>query len=626
MILRPFLSRTLAAFFVIILATNVSEVSASKNSDKIQFKTENTVIDFGGKATEETYFANNLTLLNKSIAQDSTFMLRTTMDYFASINYNERIMCYNAMRFRFRWGTDADTRSANSNVKIADTTLTVPGTTTNKHLVWLRESWLKIQLGSFKDLNNFIQIGLIPFQVGRGISLGAAFDAQGFITFIPGSAINQYAPSMLLSLNPIADRLTFDIYGALARNHQGSLSSNLANVRQGLLDGCSQRGVGMSSYIVALRADVLAYKKGEHKVNVEPYLVHKTDPDITIEFANDANNNISTAGMSVEGVFNKFNWGMEGACNFGLLSISPWDRNRTMLAKDDNGFIVEEYTKIYTQDPAIIPNPDSALVTADIAQFLKTIPQTTAYNGKYLGTVDGTPLYQAFSRIRPAQAFHFSGFFFTSDATYIVLPKTLELSLSVGYASGYSDCQDDANTDTAAQLMNKNFTGFVPMQSVYYGKRVRHLIAFADGLPRFSVHNPDLDDSKYNILKLQTPGLVNIFTNIAFIGGRIEWNPYWGKSHNLNFSPNIIAYWAPEETQKPGVKDGFHAADNALGIELNTEFSMYFYKKLKLSGYFGVFVPGQHYKDLCGTIVPQYNLPTGADAGYAGNVNISYVF
>jgi len=125
---------------------------------------------------------------------------------------------------------------------------------------------------------------------------------------------------------------------------------------------------------------------------------------------------------------------------------------------------------------------------------------------------------------------------------------------------------------------------------------------------------------------LQTPGLVNIFTNIAFIGGRVEWNPAWGRSHNVNISPNVIAYWAPEDTQKPGVEDGLHDADNALGIELNSEFSMYFFKKLKLSGYLGVFIPGQHYKDLCGTIVPQYNLKTGADAGYSGNINVSYAF
>lgn len=599
------------------------------DSEKIQFKVDQLTMDMGGKCVQETYFSNNLNLLNADVLADTTVMLRTTMDYFLSMAYGEanpRILCYNAMRFRFRWGTDADTKSADSNVTIVDAGYVVPGTTTNKHLLWLRESWLKIKLGDREPLNNFIQIGLIPYQVGRGISLGAAYDAKGFITFIPGSAIDQYAPAVLFSFNPIEDRLVTDFYFSLTRNDQVSLSSNLAKIRTHEIGSCPQRGIGRQSYIVALRADVMAYEKDKHKVDVEPYFIHRYVPDVQIDFNNDTHTTISTAGCSIEGVFNKFNWGIEGACNFGDLDIRPWDRNYIIIAKDSEAFLVEQYTKIYTQNPATTKNPAKAYVTTDIANFLKTIPLTTAYNGKLLGVVDGQDIYQAFDRIRPEQARIFNGFFVTGDATYTVLPKELEVTLGVGYASGHSDLQLDNNLLTKEQLMSLEFNGFVPIQSVYSGKRLRHFIAFAQGLPRFSVQNPAADLSKSNVVGLQNFGLVNQFTNISFVGSRIEWKPRQCTANTLNLSPNIIGYWAPMSSQFVLSDGNLRDADNYLGLELNLEFSMYFYQKLKLSGYVGAFCPGQHYKDMCGTNVPAYGYPTGADTGYAGNINIAYLF
>jgi len=610
-----------------ILLLLVSTVTP--DSDKIQFKVDKLTMDMGGKCVQENYFSNNLNLFNADVIADTTFMMRTTMDYFLSMAYGESnpsILCYNAMRFRFRWGTNSDTRSGDSKLTIVDTGFTVPGTTTNKHLLWLRESWLKIKLGDSEPFDNFIQIGLIPYQVGRGISLGAAYDAKGFITFIPGSAIDQYAPAVLFSLNPIANRLVTDFYISLTKNDQLSLASNIEKVRTNEIGACPQRGVGRQSFIVALRADVLAYEKDKHKVDVEPYFIHRYDPDVNINFANDTNTTISTAGCSVEGVFKRFNWGIEGACNFGDLDIRPWDRNSIIIAKDSNAFLVEQYTKIYTQNPATTKNPNKAYVTTDIANFLKTIPLTTAYNGKLLGVVDTHDIYQAYDRIRPEQARIFNGFFVTGDATYTILPKELEVSLGVGYASGHSDLQLDNNILTREQLMSLEYNGFVPIQSVYSGKRLRHFIAFAQGLPRFSVQNPAADLSKTNVVGLQNFGVVNQFTNISFIGTRIEWKPHQYASNALNLSPNIIGYWAPNSSQFVLKDGGLRDADNYLGLEMNLEFSMYFYQKLKLSGYVGAFAPGQHYKDMCGTNVPAYGYTTGADTGYAGNINVAYLF
>lgn len=624
-------TKTSYVFSICFLFSLYSFVVVAETTDKIQFRNDNLVMDLGGKCVQENYFSNNLNLLNAGIFADTTFMMRSTMDYFLSMNYDERILFYNAMRFRFRWGTNTDTRSGDSSVKLVDTTYTVPGTTTNKHLLWMRESWLKIQVGGFEDLNNFIQIGLIPYQVGRGISLGAAYDVRGFVTFIPGSAIDQYAPGVLFSFNPIQDRLITDCYVGLTKNDQLTLSANIENIRNNEIGACPQRGIGRQSFLAVVRADVRAYKQDHHKVDVEPYLIFKADPDTKVEFANDANVGLSTAGCAIEGVYQRFNWGIEGAYNFGDLDIRPWDRNYTTLSKDANGNVIEQYTKIYTQDPATTVNPSQAPVATTVTTLLNSIPQEVYYNGKQLGTVDIngvlTNIYQAFNRIRPAQKRLFRGFFATGDATYIFWQNELEVSLGAGYASGHLDPQKDQNFVGPDELLSEPFNGFVPIQSVYSGKRLRHFIAFAQGLPRFNVQYPSLDTSKINIVGLQGPGVINQFTNIVFIGGRVELRPHDYADHALSLAPNIIAYWTPEAAEfKAPNTDFFKVADNYLGLELNLEFSMYFYKNLKLSGYLGAFIPGQHYKDMCGTIVQSYNLPTGADAGYAGNINLAYVF
>jgi len=622
-------------------------------SDKIQYVSTsgNVIVDMGGKFVVEDFFGKNMTTLNSKYDIDTVFYVRSTADYFLSIAYGDynmpRVSFYNALRFRYRWGTPTDAKNVDSIVGIADVSLSVKGTATTRHLLWMRESWMKLRIGD-SDYNHYFQAGLIPYQVGRGISLGAAYEALGFLGFVPGSSIDQFAPAVLLSINPIKNRLTIDAYLALTENNQFNVDNNLEVIRKNEVGaGCNQRGTARQSFITALRADVLVYEKDKKKVNIEPYFVVQHAPDQDLEFTNDVNTYISTAGLAVEGIYKRFNWGFEGAANFGEIDIRPWDRNSITLGASYNissytAYIAEFYTKVEVDEVlngVKVGSKQRAPVTQQIQKIVNASPKDASENGKKIGEIDfldfnqqvGVDVYNSIDRFRPEQRKILKGYFFVADASYDIIPNDLVMSLGVGYASGQIDQQLDTNKLTHEQLMNQQFRGFIPLQSVYSGKRLRHLVLFNQGIPRFAVRNPLADLSGSNVTKIVVSDNINEMTNIAFAGGRIDWKIPQLKKYKFAFSQNIIPYFIPEPSsfvishpEEAGIL--LQESSNYLGTELTTEWSALFYDKLKFSGYFGVLIPGQHYKDMCGIPVGKGKLESGSDLAYVGNIQLSYLF
>jgi hypothetical protein len=629
---KNILSKKISSLF---LALSILS-SIVQADEKIQFKTEKLTLDMGGKLVQEAFFSHNMSTLNQANNLDNIFYMRTTADYFFSMAYGDykdpRITFYDAIRFRFKWGSGTETKNEDSSVTIADVTQTVKGTPVNKHVLWMREGWLKIKLGE-SDLNHYFQIGLVPYQVGRGISLGAAYEAQGFLGFIPGSSIDQYAPGAVLSFNPIQERFLIDAYFALTENKQTSLDSNSERARAGRLEGSQIRGLGRQSFITSLRANVLVFKKDEKKIDVEPYFVIQHAPDQDLEFINDIATDIGTAGVAVEGLHKRFSWGFDGAVNFGEADIFAWDRNTIKIVKDaTTANIIEQYTKIYLDDPAVTKKPALASVTKEISDIVNAAPKNVSENGKKIGeTSTGQSIYNSFDRIRPEQKRTLRGYFAVADCSYDIIPKDLVASFGVGYASGDIDQQRDVNKLTTDQLMNEKFKGFLPLQSVYQGKRLRHLVIFNQGVPRFVVKNPSADVSGLNVTSAIQPQAINEMTNIAFIGGRIDWKPTALKKYRCNFSLNIIPYWQPAAPNYLASVKGSDAkqlrpASHFIGTEITPEISALFYEKLRFYTYFGVLIPGQLYKDMCGTPIGRSRLPSGDDIAYVGNIGLTYIF
>lgn len=582
-------------------------------------------VAFGGEIFNESFSSLNLNTLNNSVGADSVHYIRSTLDYFTQVDYgdkkNPKINFYSNFRFRYTWGSRTDTIGVDRLLELSNVDFNISGAGFNKHLLWMRESWFKFFLNSdLEKQQHFIQIGLIPFEVGRGISLGAAYDTSGFLGFTPGFAIDQYAPSVLLSFN-LPSKNSIDFYYSLIESKQNSLQENLEEIRTSELYRASLiRGVGRQNYIVALRSKNYLQSPDIKNFVIEPYIIHQHAPDKKLEFQADTDTYLSTVGVDIEVEQEKLSWGIEGAYNLGEICIKPWDRNVITLVKQDDGKLKEQYSKVYDKDPL---DADAALVDATAVNdaLLQGSIHDSSMNGKEIAP----GLFNAIDRFRPAQNVNLQGYFFVADVSYDYRPDYLKFGLGAGYFSGDIHPHRDMNHATSQECINQNFSGFIPLQSEYSGKRIRHFVMLNQGLPVFRVKEPEKIIKDINATPRFSLDLSLAATNIAFIGSRVAWNPEMAKKYEGLLATNIIAYWSPET---PDVVTAEHRyqADNFLGTEINMEFSAKIAQNLNLRGYAGVLLPGSYYKNLSGTIIKEYDVSMGCSVVYLCDAGLSYSF
>jgi hypothetical protein len=593
---------------------------------------ENFRLKLHGVSVEEFYNSVNTNLLNSVVENDEISYILATIDYYFNADYgdikNPRLSFYTDLRFRYLWGSSAETALFSNTLNFVDSVQSIRGTKLNRHLLWMREGWVKMRFGSdAMPQNNFVQIGLIQYQLGRGLSLGAAYDAPGFLGFNAGFAIDEYAPAVLLSLNP-AGKTTVEVYCALIDNQQTSLSEIYEPIRASEIGaGCARRGVSEKFYIIAL--DNKMYfedEKLKKKIIVEPYIMYLYAPDRNLEFAHDITSDLSTVGLTVEAEYGKISWGFECARNFGESYIKPWDRNQVTFVRNADGEIVEQYSKIYDKNPL---DPTAQLVDATTinAYYVNASPKTSLENGKQIGP----DLYNGLTRFRPAEKFELSGYFFVGDVAYEYVPDFLTGAFGVGYFSGYPHERIDLNHANLDGLLHQDYTGFAPVQSQYSGIRIRNLIMFNQGIARYTVAAPVSSNPLENSTQPLVTDTLDSTTNIAFVGTRLGWKVTSWKNHDMLIAPNIIGYWSPEvpkiaNTSTEKNAPPFLEIGNYLGTEFNVELSMDIIQNLKLSGYAGMLLPGSYYHSLKGTYLREHGAKIGDSPVYICDIAISYVF
>ncbi len=585
-----------------------------------------------GVCVEEYYNGANINVLNTDVGDDEIFYILSTTDFYFFADYGDvktpRLSFYTDLRFRYSWGSSAETANFGRSVNIVDSQHSIQPSRFNKHLLWMREGWVKMEIGSDPvNYDHYVQIGLIPFQIGRGISLGAAYDAPGFLGFNAGFAIDEYAPAVLLSIHPVPLTIV-NAYVALIDNPQGSIDQNIEIIRASDTSaGCKMRGVSEKFFIVSLNSKSF-FQDAEKKKTliVEPYLMHLYAPDRNLEFSHDITSDLSTAGIAVEAEFGKISWGFECARNFGDSYIKPWDRNQITLVRNDDGEIVEQYTKIYDKSPL---DPTAVLVDVTTVNqgYVDASPKTSLENGKEIGP----NLFNGLTRFRPAEKFELSGYFFVGDVSYEYVKNFLTGALGVGYFSGYPHERTDLNHANLEALLHQNYTGFAPVQSQYSGTRIRNLIMFNQGIARYTVAAPEDSNPLENSTQPLVTDTLDSTTNIAFIGARLGWHVQAWKDHELLIAPNIIGYWSPEvpKIANPDTAKNtapFLEIGDYLGTELNVEVSMNIVKNLTLSGYAGVLLPGSYYHSLKGTYLKEHKAQIGDSPVYICDIAISYVF
>jgi hypothetical protein len=585
-----------------------------------------------GELSNQFFYSDNIDVLNSCVPQDVVAYILSTLDYYIKFDYGKdahhpRLNFYTDLRFQYAWGSFAEARILNSQTILDQVVVPVYESRLNKHVLWLREIWTKIGLGAdLKKHDHYVQLGLIPYEIGRAISLGAAYQTVGFLGFTPTYSIDQYAPSILFSFNPSGKNF-INFYAALIESEQDSLENILAPIHAAEIGNCPQRGIDSNSYIVALHNKTFFNLRKGHSIAVEPYLIYLNAPDKTLELTSDVDSELATAGICVEADFGPCNWGFECAKNFGAVLIKPLDRNKIKIVHNpDDGILVEQYTKIYNEPPL---DADAQLVyaTAANAAYVNNSPKTAAENGQQIGP----NLYNAYDRFRPKQNINLTGYYFIADVAYDYIPKLLQGAVGVGYFSGSDRTRVDLNQMTPEHCLNRSFNGFIPLQSIYSGKRIRHFVMLNQGVPRYTVQSVQPNFSLTNPTNSITLDTLNATTNLIFVGTRAAFSPQRYKQKKVLVAPNIIGYWAADtsyvsDEKLPANSPFLKELDNYLGTEFNVEFSFEITENLKFSGYMGMLLPGAYYQQIAGTIVRDYNLPVGADIAYIGDFAISYKF
>src|SRR3989338_5438582 len=105
--------------------------------------------------------------------------------------------------------------------------------------IYLKECWIKLNFDKIFDTHlwsHSFTVGLFPFQVGQGISLGENYAVSpASLGFYSDSAIDQYAPGVKLSGNLYQDCLAYDLYGSITENNATSFKKTGAQIYDQLI-------------------------------------------------------------------------------------------------------------------------------------------------------------------------------------------------------------------------------------------------------------------------------------------------------------------------------------------------------------------------------------------------------
>lgn len=581
-----------------------SEEKKSSKCDKdglFEIASGDNKLTIGLKNRSEVIYGKSTKLLSGS-PLDQVIYPQTTWELSFYAEVEKALKSQIVFRNKSRWG------NPNSIAQTTDTPVKIGDSETGSHkhfigrqIIWIKEGWGEILLNRILpvrfEYEHTLKFGLFPFELGRGISLGNAYAVSpGLLNFYTSNIIDQFAPAALLhgTLHKGRTTLNYDLYTAVLENKSDSFDAvNAKTYSQAICrKDCPYRGFGKINYIVAAKLDWIIENAFvcKDKLILQPYILYNRDPEQRVEFPSDSSSKLYTAGFYNDYTSSNFEFGCEFAFNFGAQQVLAWDRNQVDTANRD-GYIANVYSKVFT-DPELKEN---AWVSPENKKIVENSPVGVQYNGKEIGS---SGLYNGDRRFRPAYQNSFKhGAMVVADASFR-LCKDLQLTATVGFASG-----DENPNKTVKKGMpherDDEYEGFIGLQEVYAGKRVKSVFLIGSNKLVRPLSFPDNEIAPIERFASDTPG----FSNLIYGGGGLNWKPKTCAESQMTINPNILAYWQDEPSRKFSLvekKSLDELASKFLGTELNIWCDVKLLKSLKAFLISGIFIPGQHYKDIKG--------------------------
>jgi hypothetical protein len=488
-----------------------------------------------------------------------------------------------------------------------------------------------------------LKLGFFPLEIGRGISLGAAYlVSPEVLSYAPVDVIQEFAPGFLLYGDLLKNEaLHYRLYLGIIKNLSGSTNDVHKKTRanQYGMEFFPYRGSGMFNIVSALQVDWQCLSDANQKVVISPYIVAAHEGAGKVILPEDSTSNLLTYGIALEAEKDKeWDLSFECAINRGKQQVFGIDTN--MIEIDQrvcpiagNQLEINPNTSIgvwanskvtfngYTENNSDIPFSLTTDVINKNAIFLgsnssrqkaiNNVYKNSSSNGTTIVLHDGDnysyTMTNSQNRFRDPYTNSFDGFMAVLDiGRHINLcDQPCKLAFAIGFASG------DNNPNKAIREKNDHITdstygGFIGIQEIYSGKMVRSafLMSGVGQVPRIN-SIPALYNSEdgNSIEPVEYPSTISGFNNLIYAGTSLNFI-YEGNSYNWKWHPNILIYAQPNarEIHNQKIIEKLHknTLDPFLGTEINL-FLEILSKQItgfKVFAAGSIFIPGAYYKDL----------------------------
>lgn len=611
----------------------------------LSFALGDSYFELSNRLRVDTLYGVNLTAINDKNNQQLViapntmtperdkvaYLGRWTDDFWFLYTFGKQSRDFDLVKFRlgirnrFIFGAENSVFQTDKTlIKHVDSKLGEHNHSISRQLFWARESWLEFSLKDLfcTDKNHTVTMGIFPFSVGRGISLGDAYDIDiDFIGESTTQAVDQYAPGFKLSGTLIAPcKLLYDFYAEIYANN----SENFTVINEALYGNqygrraWPQRGFGKFAYILAGRFLFKPFDEDGKRVTIEPYGVYGNASELKTRFQGDASIKLGTLGLAGEFEKGNFEFGFDTAFNIGRQDVKGTD-GYDIDERSGEQAVVQSYIKeVCTGDPSLgkCDNPPATPVNKTCAL---SSPEDQDLNGKPIppsSFCTGGQLYNSFTRFsNPYETKLSGGGMFVCDMAYNIKPTTIKVAATAGFATG-DEAPNKNIFANDANITTQTYKGFISQQELYQGKRVKSLLFMAGQgrIPR-PLSIPDTAPTIDN----PYPQTIARFNNIILTGAGISSKPRI-VCYDVNVSANVLGFWAWMPPSIPIVENkitvGHRIGGKYFGTEANVSFDTELYKDLKFFGQLALFIPGSLYKSISG-------LPVTKDLGDFSKVDVN---
>lgn len=615
-------------------------------------------ISFNGKERIEGYTEVNTKYLNNYNSNLDTYIVpgKSTTDIGMAISagknigFDDNIIQLGIdLRSRTTWGKPQEVGKTTTSVLSEKTSIGTLEFGTHTHtigipIIYLRGADLTLDINNlFLNLpeeypTQKLKLGFFPLEIGRGISLGAAYlVSPEVLSYAPVDVIQEFAPGLLLYGNLLKNKeLHYRLYVGIIKNLSGS-SSDLqkkTKLNQYGMTFYPYRGSGVFNIVSALQVDWQCLNNDTQKLVISPYVIMAHEGAGKVTYPEDSTSNLLTYGIALEAEKDKL-WdaSFEFAANIG---------SQRVFGIDTNNLIFDQRVCSISGDLGI-PNPNTSIGvwtnsqvtftgytdgmssnTSDLnnknavylgdnsirQQAINAVYKNSSSNDTTILVHDNNSTYtmkNSSTRFRDPYTNTFNGFMTVLDIgrQIYIYDQPCKLAFAIGFSSG--DTNPNKSTQSKNDFMtDSTYNGFVGIQEIYSGKMVRSAflmsgvgnMARINGVPSL---NSSLDNN--SIEPVEYPSPIKGFNNLIYAGSSLHF-VYEGNSYNWKWYPNILIYAQPNARQiyNQNIIDKLQkdTIDPFLGTELNI-FLEIISKEIsgfKIFAVGSIFLPGQYFTDL----------------------------